>query len=206
MPSVSGYMGRGLGQLLWGGAVYAALHRGRHPRLGFRAWWRRWRGKRDFGDPFPEWLNDDLAARLKLRHRWNEILTESLSDHPYRPEAHGAFAEPYFQWVFETEEPGTTRLPLEARHPYFDLRLMRFMLRLPPLPWCAEKEIVRQAMRGILPPEILNRPKTPYAEDPELAMARLERTRKDHHLHPNKEIQRFVRWDRLLRKRLGHQD
>jgi asparagine synthase (glutamine-hydrolysing) len=198
MPSVSGYMGRGLSRLLWGSALYAVSHGGRHPRLGFRVWWRRWRGKRDFGDPFPEWLNDDLATRLKLRQRWSEILTESLSDHPHRPEAHGAFAEPYFQWVFETEEPGTTRRPLEARHPYFDLRLMRFLLRLPPLPWCAEKEIVRQAMRGILPQELLNRPKTPYAEDPELAMARLEKTRNDHYLHPNKEIQRFVRWDRLL--------
>ncbi|HXN63964.1 MAG TPA: asparagine synthase-related protein [Candidatus Acidoferrales bacterium] len=199
VPSIAGYMGAGLGRLLWGSAVYAASHGGRHPRLGFRVWWQRRRGQRDLADPFPNWLNEDFVTRLSLRERWREILQQTPSEHPHRPEAHGAFFEPYFQWVFETEEPGITRQPLEARHPYFDLRLMRFLLRLPPLPWCAEKEIVRQALQELLPEAILRRPKTAYAEDPEAAMARanFETTPPADYLHPNEEILRFVCWDRL---------
>ena len=53
-----------------------------------------------------------------------------------------------------------------------DLRLLRFMLRLPTLPWCADKELLRVAMRGDLPEKILRRPKSPLAEDPLLSLPR----------------------------------
>jgi len=66
---------------------------------------------------------------------------------------------------------------MEARHPFFDVRLMRFFLRLPTLPWCAEKELLRRGLRGLLPPEIIRRPKAPLAGDPVNVMLREPETR-----------------------------
>lgn len=56
---------------------------------------------------------------------------------------------------------------LETRAP-LDLRLLRFLVRLPPIPRCAHKELSRQAMKGYLPERILDleRPKAPLPKDP----------------------------------------
>jgi asparagine synthase (glutamine-hydrolysing) len=54
-----------------------------------------------------------------------------------------------------------TRLPLVFRHPFFDVRLLEFLQSIPPQPWLVKKRIIREAMRGMLPDTILERPKTP---------------------------------------------
>ncbi|NJO20142.1 MAG: hypothetical protein HC838_08905 [Spirulinaceae cyanobacterium RM2_2_10] len=51
-------------------------------------------------------------------------------------------------------------LPVETRLPFLDLRLLNFLLALPPLPWFVGKEILRQAGRDRLPMAICQRPKT----------------------------------------------
>ena len=63
--------------------------------------------------------------------------------------------------MYETEDAAWTGVPVESRAPLLDLRMLRFLLRVPPVPWCMEKELLREAMRGILPEEIRSRPKTP---------------------------------------------
>jgi asparagine synthase (glutamine-hydrolysing) len=73
---------------------------------------------------------------------------------------------------FVSESPGVTRLPIEVRYPYFDLRLVRYMLSIPPIPWCLNKGLLREAMRGALPDEVRLRPKTPLAGDQIEAMRR----------------------------------
>jgi len=55
---------------------------------------------------------------------------------------------------------------LEVRAPLLDLRLLQFLLRLPPVPWCVAKELVRKVMKGHLPDAVLQRPKTPLVVDP----------------------------------------
>jgi asparagine synthase (glutamine-hydrolysing) len=45
-------------------------------------------------------------------------------------------------------------------------------LRLPPVPWCVNKEIVRVAMHGRLPTKILSRRKSPLSGDLAAAKAR----------------------------------
>jgi len=55
---------------------------------------------------------------------------------------------------------------VETRHPFFDIRLVTFLLSLPTVPWCIGKQIIREAMAGILPPEIIRRRKTPLAGNP----------------------------------------
>ena len=72
-----------------------------------------------------------------------------------------------WQHYFENSfDPGATRLPLEFRHPFFDVRLINFALALPPLPWCVDKILLREAGKDLLPEPIRRRPKTPLVGDP----------------------------------------
>ncbi len=60
---------------------------------------------------------------------------------------------------------------METRAPFFDQRLLRFLLRVPPVPWCMKKELLREAMRDLLPEEVRVRKKTPLRGDPLLLHA-----------------------------------
>jgi asparagine synthase (glutamine-hydrolysing) len=55
---------------------------------------------------------------------------------------------------------------MEVRHPYMDIRMLRFLLTVPSIPWCRDKHLVRRAMRGTVPEEVRRRPKTPLTCDP----------------------------------------
>ena len=52
------------------------------------------------------------------------------------------------------------------RHPYLDLRVIGFLLSVPPVPWAREKLLMREAMRGRLPDAVLARRKTPLVGAP----------------------------------------
>jgi asparagine synthase (glutamine-hydrolysing) len=47
-----------------------------------------------------------------------------------------------------------------------DLRIVDYLLALPPFPWFLEKTLLREAMVGCLPESVRRRPKTPLAGDP----------------------------------------
>jgi asparagine synthase (glutamine-hydrolysing) len=47
-----------------------------------------------------------------------------------------------------------------------DVRLLRYMLSVPAVPWCRAKYLIRRAMRGALPELVLRRPKAPLVRDP----------------------------------------
>ena len=83
-----------------------------------------------------------------------------------RPEAYGRLAMAPWPWYFESFDPGVTRVPVEGRYPFLDLRLVGFLLAIPPVPWCIDKELLRVAMRGALPESIRRRPKAALAGDP----------------------------------------
>jgi asparagine synthase (glutamine-hydrolysing) len=61
---------------------------------------------------------------------------------------------------------------VEGRHPFFDLRLLRFLMALPTLPWCSDKEILREAGRNILPDAVRVRRKSPLLGEPLVALLR----------------------------------
>jgi asparagine synthase (glutamine-hydrolysing) len=83
------------------------------------------------------------------------------------------------------------------RAPFLDLRLVRFLLRVPPVPWCAGKHLVRVAMRGQLPEEILRRPKTPLEVDPLIAHVRRKSWIPRAAETPVPGIEEFVDWPRV---------
>lgn len=109
---------------------------------------------------YPGWLNASFEARLSLRARWASINSTPLSPHPYRPIAYMSLQIPLWQALFEGLDPGVTKRLCEVRHPFVDIRMLRFLLAVPALPWCRSKYLLRRAMRGHLPDHLLRRRKT----------------------------------------------
>jgi asparagine synthase (glutamine-hydrolysing) len=124
------------------------------------------RGRRSqWSTGYPGWLNDYFQKRLNLRDRWVEKSFEP-SSHPLRPVAYAWINGPQWQDLFENLDPASTSAPMEFRHPYFDIRLLRFMIAVPALPWCRRKHLMRQAMQGVLPEPVRTRPKAPLNPNP----------------------------------------
>ena len=165
-------------------------------RFGLRAKIREFLRRGDEFEGYPRWLNSDFEAKLNLMERWRQLDRPIETGHPLHPQAYRALHEGCWAGVLETEDAGWNGVQLEARVPLLDLRVLRFMLRLPPVPWCVKKELSRRAMKAKLPEAVLRRPKTPLQQDP------LEHCS----LHPEwpqslaKEgrarVERFVNWNK----------
>jgi asparagine synthase (glutamine-hydrolysing) len=146
---------------------------GMFPQIGFRSSLRRWLIKADNSLPLPVWLNPALAARLDLKARVEELRKPVACDYALRPEAYRFLLTPMWQFVLEKKyDPGELGYPVEIRHPLIDLRLVNYALALPPLPWCVNKLMLREAGYGILPTAITRRAKSPMAVSPILALLR----------------------------------
>lgn len=186
-------------QLVTGVAWHIRIGR-RLPRLGIRSLLRkRLRAGQTFRPPYPPWLNPDLEKRLDLRGRYEQIFAVKPLSGDGRSEAIESFRDPSWQAFFEGLDPGITGFPLEQRHPFFDLRLVTFLTAIPPLPWCQEKLLFKAAGRGMLPPEILLRPKQPLLRDPiaeQLRHCGPEWWAK--HFEPDPELARFVRLEAVF--------
>lgn len=143
------------------------------PPVAFRTTLRRLLGKRSHRGPaYPTWFNQAFARRLGLPARWEQISTTPPPIHPLRPDAYRALTSTIWLYLFENYDAGVTRVPLEVRHPLVDLRLVNYLLSIPPVPWCIRKELLRVAMRGVLPEPVRCRQKTPLAGDPVLEALR----------------------------------
>lgn len=94
--------------------------------------------------------------------------------------------------LFEGYDPGSTRLPLEVRHPFIDIRLVDYLLSIPAVPWCSKKQILRDAMKARLPRSVLQRPKTPLTSDPALQLMRRAGVRWLDHFEVTPQLTRFV--------------
>src|SRR5438094_8640090 len=67
-----------------------------------------------------------------------------------RPVAYGAMTDPMWPVLFEGYDCGVTGVPVEVRHPFFDLRLVDFLLGWAALPWRSDHELLREALRRLL--------------------------------------------------------
>jgi asparagine synthase (glutamine-hydrolysing) len=171
--------------------LWRCLAHGRLPKVGFRARLRRWLRKSP-APVFPVWLDEDFAAKAGLRARWQEVNAPVPCPHPRRPEAYRALLLPYWWDLFEESDPGVTRCAFEVRHPFFDVRLATFLLAIPALPWCDEKDLLRCALAGLVPEPIRRRPKTPLQEDPIRARLGRDDCGWIDRFEPEAELGRFV--------------
>jgi asparagine synthase (glutamine-hydrolysing) len=128
----------------------------------------RWTGKSE-QSVFPQWLNHDFLSSLSLRERWRDIERSGASPcpHPLRPQAYRSFQHQQWEHLFSQFDAESLGTAAEIRHPFVDLRLLRYMLAVPAIPWARDKYLVRRAMRGVLPGPVLRRPKTPLTGDPQ---------------------------------------
>jgi asparagine synthase (glutamine-hydrolysing) len=130
---------------------------------------------------YPGWLEEGLEKRLGLRERWEGFNQEKPAVVGPRPEAHDAIVDSTWPNMFEEFDAGATGIPVEARFPFFDLRLVKFLIALPRLPWCCDKQLLREAGRGVLPDPVRLRRKSPLRSDPLIALlARPEASWVDH--------------------------
>jgi|GraSoi2013_100cm_1033763.scaffolds.fasta_scaffold01898_4 asparagine synthase (glutamine-hydrolysing) len=178
---------------------YFAKH-GRFPPLrgGFRALLNRFRRKDAMAD-YPLWLSPSFEAETHLRERWRELMKSPQKSHPWYPDAHAILNGAYWPEILEREDAGWTKAPLESRAPFLDRRLIHFLLRVPPVPLCVDKELLRRAMTGMLPEEVRLRPKVPLAGDPLMIQVRSGKWSPLPLPKPTASLRFFVDWEPLCR-------
>jgi asparagine synthase (glutamine-hydrolysing) len=137
------------------------------PSRGIRRRAQRLLGRDPTAPGFPSWIAPDLTKRLDLEERWSQWNTGSrAAKHPIVPIAHASLERPQWSRVFELADPGLTHSAVEVRYPFLDLRVVNYLLAIPPFPWMFRKHLLRAAMSGHLPEDIRQRPKSPLEGDP----------------------------------------
>ncbi|MDP2331897.1 MAG: asparagine synthase-related protein [Reyranella sp.] len=136
---------------------------------GWMATFRRYAGRRRAIEgplAVPPWLDRALVRRVDLEERLRGVGAAREPRHPWHPQAVASFNDPIWSAVFADLDHEETLAPLVWRHPFLDLRVLEFMLSMPPVPWAREKLLLRQAMRGRLPDQVLDRRKSPLPASP----------------------------------------
>jgi asparagine synthase (glutamine-hydrolysing) len=212
-PALSSLLSVHFGDLLKKGQFVSALvgamrylaAEGRFSRLYLRTRWNRWFASKSQVPQYPGWLNRDLEKSLALPERWEALRQPSIPNAAVRPVAYEAMLDPAWPVLFEGYDSGVTGIPLEVCHPFFDLRLVDFLLALPALPWCSDKELLREAARGILPDTVRLRRKSPLLADPLIALLQQPESAWVDSFEDVPELGRYVE-RRLIPKVFGEKD
>ena len=165
---------------------------GRFSRLYLRTRLHRWFPSKTQKPWCPQWLNPDLDRRFDLRGRWQKSTSDALPVEAVRPVAQKAMAERMWANVFEAFDSGATHLPIAVSHPFFDLRLVNFLLALPTVPWCCDKELLRTAARGVLPDAVRLRRKSPLSAEPLPALLQQRESAWVDHFQPVAELEQYI--------------
>ena len=173
------------------------------PRAGIQSRLTRWLSRGDVEAGFPPWLTAPFVREFRLTDRWQDLQRQSPAVHPVHSNAYRKLTASGWPHTFEKEDAAYTGLPLEIRLPLFDYRLLSFSLRLPVLPWCIDKRVMRAAMKGRLPEAILNRKKTVLARDPLVLHSKKGDWPPRPLGKPAKALEQFVDWDVFLKNSSG---
>ena len=122
---------------------------------------------------------------------------ESYPNRSARPEAYESIASRYWTGLFGQTDASITGYPLEIHHPFFDLRVLQFLLGLPTLPWCSDKEILRRAAKGVLPDSIRLRKKSPLLADPIAALLQRRESAWLDRYETVPELNEYIQQDRI---------
>ena len=165
-------------------------------RLKVRTRLRRVLGKHPAHAELPDWIDESFAKRTHLLDRLKESFLNPINPVEKRPSAIRVLNSKVWAPLFEGYDPGATRLDLEVRHPFIDVRLVEYLLAIPAAPWCVNKHILRVTMKDRLPADVLNRPKTPLAGDPALQITRNRSVRWLDSFEVNPQLRVFVNLNR----------
>lgn len=196
--SLTGHLGR-----LLRGRRYGRLFKdvgrylfaeGRFSRLYLRRRFENIRDRNEWKSLYPGWLNPEFEASLRLARRWEELNQPPEAPPPdaVRPEAYSFLSSSYWPQVFEGYDPAATHSAVEARHPLFDLRLVRFLIALPALPWAVDKGLFRVAGKERLPEAVRLRPKVPQVGSPTINLFQRHDSKWIDEFAPDARIHRYV--------------
>ena len=143
------------------------IRTGRRPPLGLRTLWGRLSGRLPTAPALPSWLAPQLTRQVDLEGRRKALEESRLRRFAGRSRSAAwlGLSDPQWPAYFEAADPGSSGRPIETRYPFFDLRVLAVSLGAP-TEWCLDKRLLRDAMAGILPSEVLERTKTPMAGNP----------------------------------------
>lgn len=181
--------------------------RGRRPLLRLRAVLE---GARDARRPppaadqsldgFPAWIDPDFEKRLGLkelwRARWEPPGAAQGDLHPFQPFAYRSVMTA--RWTPATELVAPEITPVRRYSPFLDVRMIRFAMALQPQLSLRPKFLLRRAMQGILPDEVLERPKEPLGRLLE-SLLRQPGAEWVDHWQPHPAIQPYVRREAVPR-------
>ncbi|MES2937366.1 MAG: asparagine synthase-related protein [Pseudomonadota bacterium] len=137
----------------------------------------------------PDWIDPAFARRVDFQARW---------DHAWKSYHGNIDAQHQLRqtWVSSSlQSAEVLKRPLVARHPFFDVRLVRFLLGLPNF-MLVGKHVLRESMRGRLPEPVRTRPKISLVVDPVRSM--VTDGKLGHVARPATESRgrEYVLWDR----------
>ena len=161
-PYVAYLLRRGRWRRLTRDAAGFLRHERRLPNVG-AALARRHREEETVS--IPPWMAPALAKELDINERIRYVMRPATSAHPTRPLAHFSFSLPLWPHMFERLTPAYTHAPIYMSHPLADLRVLRFLMSVPVIPWCRNKYLLRRTFRDELTPTS-GRAKTPLRADP----------------------------------------
>jgi asparagine synthase (glutamine-hydrolysing) len=164
----------------------------RNSRFRIRSKLKRMFRRRGTDPLLPEWIDKSFASRTSLEDRWKQSFTSPIDPTQRRPSGMRALNSKVWSPLFEGYDRGSTKLELEVRHPFIDLRLVEYLLAIPPVPWCVNKHILRLAMKDMLPASVLNRRKTPLQRDPALQLVRRASVRWLDKFDVNPQLKNFI--------------
>jgi asparagine synthase (glutamine-hydrolysing) len=112
----------------------------------------------DFTRPTPAWIRKDFVKRHELIGRERRQMPKRAGYRGWRREAHFFLAAPAFPRAFQTLAGFALDAGVELRSPLFDRRVIEFACARPREErndGRETKRLVRAAMRGLLPDEVL---------------------------------------------------
>ncbi len=96
---------------------------------------RKFFGKGPLAPVLPKWISPRLAKSAGVEAHWKRAMCASASQrHPIAPRGVRITEAAALDAPFETNDPGLTRLPIEVRYPFLDLRIVEYLLATPPVP------------------------------------------------------------------------
>jgi asparagine synthase (glutamine-hydrolysing) len=138
-------------------------------------------------------LAPSITERIDIPKRWWQF-PEQPPRHPWRPSTYSQLTDHYWTLGFQQNDAANWRAAVEFRYPYFDIRLVRYLLRVPVLPpLCSNKALLREAMRDKLPEIVRTRPKAPLAGEPKHLYADWVRCKN----RPEAHLSRYVDTSRV---------
>lgn len=127
------------------------------PSLGSGLWRRR---KPTDGslEGYPPWFAPEFERSFALRERFIHVANSTISPpHSRMPHVQNLLCGA--PWTNEAPEFGLDFEVATRADPFLDIRVVDFVMSIPPLPWFFQKHILRELAGSMLPQEIARRPK-----------------------------------------------